>query len=63
MSKGSKARPFSVNRKTFEENWDKIFSKGKAQTPAKSVLDGEETDDYKEKEGLSTDKSGSIRVQ
>jgi len=25
--KGSKPRPFSVDRKTFESNWDKIFSK------------------------------------
>jgi len=63
MSKGSKARPFSVDRKTFEENWEKIFSKGKVQTPAKSILDGEETDDYKEKEGLSSEESGSIGVQ
>jgi hypothetical protein len=25
--KGSRPRPFSVNRKTFESNWDKIFGK------------------------------------
>ena len=25
MSKGSMSRPFSVDRKTFEDNWDKIF--------------------------------------
>jgi hypothetical protein len=25
--KGSKPRPFSVDRKTFESNWDKIFGK------------------------------------
>lgn len=24
--KGSKPRPFSVDRKTFEDNWDRIFS-------------------------------------
>ena len=24
--KGSKPRPFSVDRTTFEENWDRIFS-------------------------------------
>ena len=23
--KGSKPRPFSVDRKTFEDNWDRIF--------------------------------------
>lgn len=27
--KGSKARPISVDRKTFESNWDKIFNKNK----------------------------------
>ena len=25
--KGSKPRPFSVDQKTFDDNWDKIFSK------------------------------------
>lgn len=24
--KGSSPRPFSVNQKTFSDNWDKIFS-------------------------------------
>lgn len=27
--KGSKPRPFSVDRSTFEENWDRIFSRCK----------------------------------
>ena len=27
MSKGSKPRPFSVDKETFDENWDKIFKK------------------------------------
>jgi hypothetical protein len=27
MSKGSRQRPRSVDRKTFEDNWDRIFSK------------------------------------
>ncbi len=27
--KGSKPRPLSVSRKTFEDNWDRIFSKRK----------------------------------
>jgi predicted nucleic acid-binding Zn ribbon protein len=25
--KGSRPRPFSVDRKTYESNWDKIFGK------------------------------------
>ena len=32
--KGSRPRPFSVDRKTFESNWDKIFKK--KQKPSKS---------------------------
>jgi hypothetical protein len=27
MSKGSKPRPFSVDQKTFDSNWDSIFKK------------------------------------
>jgi hypothetical protein len=27
MSKGSRARPFSVSRNEFENNWDQIFRK------------------------------------
>lgn len=27
MSKGSSPRPYSVDQKTFSDNWDKIFSK------------------------------------
>jgi len=27
--KGSKPRPFSVDQKTFDDNWDKIFKKEK----------------------------------
>ena len=29
MSKGSRARPFSVDQKTFNNNWDNIFKKDK----------------------------------
>lgn len=40
--KGSKPRPFSVDRKTFESNWDKIFknkkSKKTKEPQAKSIL-------------------------
>ena len=28
MSKGSNPRPFSVDQKTFDSNWDKIFGAG-----------------------------------
>ena len=35
--KGSKPRPFSVNRKTFDKNWNKIFSKKKIQSKNKKL--------------------------
>ena len=36
--KGDKPRPFSVDKETFESNWDKIFGKKKEKT----------TDDYQD---------------
>jgi len=40
--KGSKPRPFSVDRKTFESNWERIFKKKSnkktKQTQNKSIL-------------------------
>jgi hypothetical protein len=35
--KGSSPRPFSVDRKKFEENWDRIFNK--KQEPSDEYLD------------------------
>lgn len=37
--KGSSPRPYSVDRKTFENNWDKIFRK-----PDPKVLDDEQAE-------------------
>lgn len=62
MSKGSKARPFSVDKKTFDERWDKIFAKGKEQKPAKSRFDAEEKD-FRKEEGSETEESRSIGLQ
>jgi hypothetical protein len=42
MSKGSNPRPYSVDQKTFDENWDAIFKKKQ-----ESVI---EDRDQKEKE-------------
>ena len=40
--KGSKPRPFSVDRKTYENNWDRIFKKKKdkklKESQTKSIL-------------------------
>jgi hypothetical protein len=33
--KGSRPRPYSVDRKTFESNWDKIFSKKSKKSDTK----------------------------
>lgn len=35
MGKGSDPRPFSVDKKTFEENFDKIFRKDKEKNDQK----------------------------
>lgn len=37
--KGSSPRPYSVDRKTFENNWDKIFKK-----PDPKALDDEQAE-------------------
>lgn len=38
--KGSSPRPFSVDKKKFDENWDKIFGKkDKKEEDDKKVLD------------------------
>jgi|TARA_B110000285_G_C14496046_1_gene326020 hypothetical protein len=37
--KGSKPRPFGVKRKTFEDNWDKIFNKKKDESKKESKSD------------------------
>lgn len=39
--KGSSPRPFSVDRKTFESNWDTIFKKDKQmQVRAEQIKEG-----------------------
>lgn len=35
--KGSRQRPCSVDRKTFEDNWDKIFNKSKVEKELKEL--------------------------
>lgn len=34
--KGDKRRPMEIDRKTFEENWDRIFRKNKNKDQVKS---------------------------
>lgn len=37
--KGDKRRPQNVDQKTFESNWDRIFSRKQQQQPAQPNLD------------------------
>lgn len=39
--KGSKPRPFSVDQKTFDTNWDNIFGKKDKLTEDKKSVDEE----------------------
>jgi len=49
--KGCKPRPFSVDQKTFDNNWDAIFKKEKATIDEVSELIAEETlDDTESKD-------------
>lgn len=45
--KGSSPRPFSVDRKTFENNWDEIFNK-KEEIPWDNYSDLPSVEHYKE---------------
>ena len=50
--KGSKPRPFSVDRKTFEENWDRIFSAKEQSDPfAENNTDTLQTPKKRKKNG------------
>jgi len=35
--KGSSPRPYSVDRKTFENNWDRIFSDRKEESEKETI--------------------------
>ena len=40
--KGSSPRPYSVDRPTFEDNWDKIFGKKAEERSDKSIDDDDD---------------------
>lgn len=54
--KGSRSRPFSVDQKTFDSNWDTIFKKEQSVIEEVSKLIAEET--LQETENRITDHSG-----
>ncbi len=54
--KGSRPRPFSVDQKTFDSNWDTIFKKEQSVIEEVSKLIAEET--LQETENRITDHSG-----
>jgi len=47
MSKGSTPRPFSVDRQTFEDNWDKIFKKDVKEKSVKQNENKQDTENNK----------------
>jgi hypothetical protein len=57
--KGSVPRPFSVDQKTFDANWDTIFQKNKSVIDEVSKLIAEET--LQETDTRITDHSGEDR--
>lgn len=54
--KGSRPRPYSVDQKTFDSNWDTIFKKEQSVIEEVSKLIAEET--LQETENRITDHSG-----
>ena len=60
MSKGSKRRPSQVDQKTLDENWERVFGKGR-EVPARA---GEGTQDTEgaSKEGTEPSRSGAGRA-
>ncbi len=40
--KGDRPRPYSVDRKTYENNWDAIFGDKQKQQEEKDTQDGEQ---------------------
>lgn len=41
--KGSKSRPMDVDRKTFDDNWDRIFNKDKKKDVRVQVQDSKDS--------------------
>jgi hypothetical protein len=41
--KGSKPRPIEVDRKTYDDNWDRIFNKGKKKDVRVQVQDSKDS--------------------
>lgn len=40
--KGSKPRPYSVDQKTFDSNWDRIFGSNEKNINSKTTVKSEE---------------------
>lgn len=48
--KGSRARPFSVDRKTFEDNWDRIFGNSQVRKQVQQNRDLKDTTTVEEQQ-------------
>lgn len=54
--KGSKPRPLSVDRKKFEDNWDRIFNKNKLNDNVLNVYNDERlVSNYDKQNSLTND--------
>jgi hypothetical protein len=56
MSKGSAPRPLSVDTKTFDHNWDKIFGKKKPTQDVTEVYNEERLVSNEDKKALAKEK-------
>ena len=54
--KGSKPRPYSVDKETFENNWDRIFGKKKKQEDNTGVTQNEFQDVLSTEDCINIDK-------
>lgn len=48
--KGSKPRPFSVDRKTFEDNWDRIFGNAQVRKEVEQIRELKDSTSIEEKQ-------------
>ena len=65
MSKGSSPRPYSVDKKTFDDNWDRIFNKttdhlAELEALDKNLTTPEEDEYFKELEARQQYLNGGI---
>jgi hypothetical protein len=61
MSKGSAPRPLSVDTKTFDNNWDKIFGKKDKTEDVTKVYNEERLVSKEDKKSLAKEKKNASK--